>query len=281
MISTINLVNGYVFPLVNTIGLSSVGSTTTAYANLTPSFSHSFASSPIKYCDLSLCLLWPSVVSLVFLGSAMRVSPNDSQIFDLFKYCQSVFTGIGIKLNFPKDTKPQNTYMWRYLRHFCDRINEHNIDKELSYKLVDSIINNAKRYNQLHKGLAILASDRLIELSINSIGEHAKTTENIVDKVKRNHVFLGQFDDKIAELLYKKNRDALPNIVMWYKSDRLCPLYLAISETCGNAIRKLPKDDRILLPSGKDMVITRYKWLADRALKYRLRAILGKDWKEI
>ena len=183
-------------------------------------------------------------------------------------------------MGFPKNTDPKKTYMWRYLNYFINKVDEWEISDSTSYKLIDAIIAQSKRNNQLHKkGLAILSSDKILETGYKAINAELKLEGDTLDRLREDHIMLSAYSDKVHILMERPSTGALPNIVQWYIQGRLSRLYLATSKSCSTAMNRLSEFELTMLPNNKELLLLKHSCFKNALTKHRAKSILGDEWK--
>jgi len=182
---------------------------------------------------------------------------------------------MGIRVGFPKDTEPKKSYKWRFLKTFLDKVEEFEMSDEIARRLLDEIANYAVANNLTRKGLALLASDSVLEICCKRISESNQKTDELVEKLKHDCQLV-----RDVELLSKPDGTSWPTIVRLYIHGDLSESCLALSERCHQAMMKLDKLERQMLPSGKSLIL-RQNEIASKISKSRLRAIMGGDLRRL
>ena len=203
-------------------------------------------------------------------------SPDDVKVWKLFKYAQSSFGRAGINIAFPKDTDPKKTYKWRYLFKFAQKLDELQITNEVACRLIDAVATYAVRSKQLHKGLALLVSDSVLETCCKDIERCDKSRDTIIDRICKDAKFV-----RVNDPMARSSEHGLPNIVKWHMRGLVSELYISLSEKCENAIIKLDKVERSMLPSTKELALTAAATMKDVRIKHKIRSIMGDDLRGI
>jgi len=147
------------------------------------------------------------------------------------------------------------------------------------FKIAVAMALEAKKKGHLRrKGMAILASDNLLEVGCKLLEAEDKAQDNIIDRIVASRKFVESLDNPIDRMISSASDEALPNIVMWHMDGSISTVYLSISKTCNAAMRKIDKDDRKLLPDAVELIKARRKVEKPARLKARVRAMMGNDW---
>lgn len=198
---------------------------------------------------------------------------SQSDIYDYFHVCKETFSEYGMSLNFPKNTDPTKTYKWRYLKTFDKKIKQWDLGKDLARLIIKSAIKYAYESKTLRRGLSILASDKILELAYNDLKNKSDRQEDLIDDIEESKKWV----DSRNGLLGLNNR-MIPNIVVWYISNRISKNFLSISKSAKHAIGELREEHRSMLPSEFELILARDKIISDLYLKIKVKKIMGKDW---
>jgi len=209
------------------------------------------------------------------MSSDITLAP-DIRVWKVFKYCQDKFGKAGIKITFPKDTDPKKTYKWRYLLSFIKKIDEMQASIDTTHQLINAVVKYAASNNQLHKGLSLLTSDKVLEACCNIALQSGKSESNLLDKIKKDRDLV-----ESGDLLGKKHERGMSNIVRWYIEGSISDLYLSLSKKCHETMMQLSKIERSMMPNGKELILTRMDILNEPKLKAKIRKIMLNDWREI
>lgn len=203
----------------------------------------------------------------------MNDAPNkDSRILRVFKYCKNSFGKHNINIDFPKNTNPKNTYKWRYLNNFVDKVDELKLNDDFVEILIDTIADYAHKNKQLKRGLSLLTSNATMEQCLKIIESKDYNSDNrILKTIKLNNEFINNSD-----LLYRKSGRGLPNIVIWFLNNKISVYYLSISKKSHDAMMKLNKIERGMLPSGAELINAR-SICKNKNIWNKIKAILKDD----
>jgi len=204
------------------------------------------------------------------------VQTPDIKIWKIFKYCQDKFRKAGISLTFPKNTDPKKTYKWRYLVGFVKKLEEMEASTDAIHQLIEAIIKYATKNKQLHKGLSLLTSERVLSECCDVILQGHISEDKLIDRVKADYKLVAH-----ADLLGKKYARGMSNIVRWYIEGNISEVYLSLSEKCHEAMIKLDKLERCMMPSGKELILARMDILSNHKLKGKIKRAMLNDWRRI
>jgi len=177
---------------------------------------------------------------------------------------------------FPRGTDPRKTYKWRYLEHFCKRVDEWNISDETGCRMIDAMIQYAKKNKQINKGLALLASDKMLEVGYKAISNEDRMLDLTIQRIDADKNLVYNID-----LLSRTGPKSLPSIVKLYIQGRLSTTYLAVSRRCHEAMMQLDSIERSMLPRGHELINIRAKLLGSACTKNKIMMILGDDWRDM
>ncbi len=176
----------------------------------------------------------------------------------------------------PQDTDPTKTYKWRYVKHFLKRVDEWNITDDFAFKIIDAIVTYAKQNKQTRKGLSLLASDQILDKVFDIVQEGQKSEKSLASKLQRESELIHS-----TNLLESKHAKGMPMIVKLFLQNKISITILAYSKICQNTMMKLSKVDRQMLPSGKQLILTRMNTNNNPSLKSSIRSVLGSDWNKM
>lgn len=192
----------------------------------------------------------------------------------------------GRRLGFPKDTDPTKTYQWRYVEALAKRLRDWQFDDELSKKFIEIAIKYAKKHSLLNKGLSIFLQKNLLEVCHKQIVDAHAAGCSVLEQLRRVSSWLR--DQAGAAplrdvLLARRGMGSYCNLVRWYQSNELPEAYLALSRSCGQAIRRLATarpQERLLLPKDSRLFILNMNLTSDQDVRHQARAILHDDWRQ-
>ena len=194
----------------------------------------------------------------------------------IFKYCEAAFNSIGINVAFPQKTDPQKTYKWRYLCKFVRSIDEAEVPEAMVPDLINIVAAYAAETKQIHKGLSLLASDQVLIVCCERLLRKDRMHDDVVEMI-------GKSRDKVVatDPGGKAHAKSLTNVVKWFVHGELSETYLALSKRCHEAMVKLDKVERSMLPNGMQLIAVRDKLFKDVRLKHRIKLAMKDDWREI
>ncbi len=211
--------------------------------------------------------------------STPELNPEETTIFDIFRYCQRSFSRYGVSLSFPNNTDPKKTYKWRYLEGFLVKTKQLELSLKTAYRLIDAMVDYAHINKQLHsRGLAILSSASMLDIGYNSIKKEVNRDADLVMIIDRDLKFLSAYNDRLAALIHRENKTAVPNLIKWHMQGKLSTTFIAISKSCQIAIHKLSSMERLMLPKRVALYGVQRQCIANATLKHRLKSMLGDDW---
>lgn len=209
------------------------------------------------------------------------------QIWKVWDWCSDSYLRHGIRLSFPKNTKPENTYQWRYCRSLADKFNEWDFDDETSVRFIDTAVKHARKIGVLRKGLAVLHQGNMLDVVYDLLKQEANTFSQSIDSLKVVHKWIAaQIGDEnpLEVMLHREREGAFCNVTIWYEANKLSALYISLSKSCCKALARLKKKgfpERDLLPKVTDLYKLRYDFLKDVNNLKQARSILGDDWREL
>ncbi len=201
--------------------------------------------------------------SFSFSGSDMETSISDRRIVQLFKYCRDSFGAAGVNISFPEGTNPKLTYKWRYLNKFAMKVDSWQIDDETVIVIIGAIVKYAKANNQLNKGLALLFSDKILDVGYEALKKSEANITTICNNIELMHGFFRSSDMSVIDA---------------YLTRKISSIYISISKRCCDEMIKLSQNDRKMLPSGVEVIQTRAKISCNGRLKNKLKLIMKEDF---
>lgn len=182
-------------------------------------------------------------------------------------------------MSFPPNTDPRKTYKWRYLENFCDKIDEWGITESTAYRVIDAMVEHAKRHGQLHqRGIAILSSEQMLDIGYESLCRNEQTIDTIVERIRSDRKFILSLPN-LDLLSARENPNSFTNLVKWATQGKISLYYIAISKSCGLAMRKLDKFEReMIIPRTIELVEARRIICKNVITKHKIKLILREDW---
>lgn len=212
---------------------------------------------------------------------------SEERVLEVWDLCSAGYIQHGRKLNFPANTTPSKTYQWRYAKALANKFDEWNFDTATAQRFVDIAIRHAKQCKTLHKGLAALHQGNLLQICYDVLlAEEENNNQSLSSLGHIKRWWDSQLAGKqpLKTLLHRQTSGAYCNLVIWYQSSKLSPLYLALSKTCGIAMARLSEQDqseRALLPKATELYRLRTEFLTDLGTKKQAQTIFGNDWREL
>ncbi len=209
---------------------------------------------------------------------------NEDLTYKVLDWCFDIYSQHGISLRLPKNTKPQNTYQWRYCKAIADKFIEWEFDDEESKYFIHTAVNYSKRLGILKKGLAVLHQKNMLNVIHKLMEKDQYNNGRLrISLIDTNEWLKSQTQDNnpLDILLYRHDRFSSPNIVIWYGANKISRLYIALSKCCYTATNKLEYPEREQLPSTAELYKLRSNFISDLMNLEEARNILGKDWRNV
>lgn len=231
--------------------------------------------------------------SCVFGGTELSVTKSscidsdmitEERLWTVYGWCATAYLQHGIKIAFPANTDPRKTYQWRYLNSLVNKLNEWEFDDETSKKFIAIAVSQAKQKKVLNKGLACFLQSNLLDICYRKLTAQAKEDCSKLDALKQMKTWFDlQTGDKdpLRCLLHRSSPRAFSNIVMWHQSNRISPLFIALSKSCSKAVFQLQSNDieSNLLPSLSTLYLTRVNFLSESNNLNFVSTLFGTDWR--
>lgn len=201
-------------------------------------------------------------------------------VFTVYRWLQSAMQTAGRSIKFPKCKDVTKTYQYRWTKLFAERCyNELELDNKLVKALVYDIVRYAKSHHILDKGTQILCMNNIVDICHESIRTMIDNEGSLLYELRRSKAFLddhGSGEQLFRKLITPENEGGYPNIVMWYMSNEISRIYIAISERCQRAVGALAEEDRGEIPSNYDMFRICTQVVTSETIDI-LQDILGSD----
>lgn len=214
----------------------------------------------------------------------MSTALIDDRVMMVWEWCQAAYLQHGIRISFPANTDPHRTYQWRFVSSIAEKFNEWGFDDSTAKRFIITAVGEAKQRGVLRKGLAALHQSNMLDICYQIVTSQQKDN---VDQIESLASMKKWFDNQIGNadplnlLLYRRERNAMSNIVVWYKASKLSDLFLALSKVCGQAISRL-QDNPIecrLLPATTSLYLIRSEFLSERSNVKKTQVLFGTDWR--
>ena len=211
------------------------------------------------------------------------MTESDNRIMEVWHWCHDSYLQNGNKISFPKHTDPRQTYQWQYLRLMVQKFDEWHFDADTSKKFINVAIGLSKKRGTMMKGLAALHQSNLLEtchsIIIKEEQQNTSQLSALADMKEWFDAKVGEADP-LEALLARSNRNSFPNIVLWYKSNRLSELFIALSKSCCKAINRIEAaSEKQLLPTFASSYVLRMRFLDGVSDVTPFRNIFGNDWR--
>lgn len=209
------------------------------------------------------------------------------QVWKVWNWCSDSYLRHGIRLAFPKHTKPEKTYQWRYCRALVAKFGEWDFDDDTAVRFIDIAVKHAKNIGMLRKGLAIFHQSNMLHVVHDMLHAESMLYVQSLDTIGATHKWLRQQigDGQPCEMLLRRSKaGALCNLAIWYHANKIPALYIALSKSCYRALATLEKqgmDERDQLPKATDLYRLRSDFVQDINNLKQARCILGDDWREL
>lgn len=169
---------------------------------------------------------------------------------DVFDICQRAYAKNNKALRFNKYTNPKNTYTWRAIKTLTGKFNRCGLGPNQIFKIINA-------------GLEISNRDASFTLyrfnDLDFITECCKRAasadsqeQHIVDLFAKSHEWIIKncSNGVYQQLIRKQSLHGMTYLAMWYKSNMITELYIALSSDCSKAVEYLQShQDAQLLPT--------------------------------
>jgi hypothetical protein len=209
------------------------------------------------------------------------------RIWKVWEWCSDSYLRSGIRLSFPKNTKPERTYQWRYCKAIAEKFTQWDFDDSDCQHFIDIAVKYAKKAGSLRKGLAVLHQGNMLDAVYDILQGEKSSTNDSIDVLEHTKRWLkSQIGNRppLEVLLERQDADSLTNIAIWYQASKLPGLYIALSKMCCQALARLKKQgsiDNDLLPTVVDLYRLRSDFIDNDDNLREARVVLGKDWREL
>lgn len=208
---------------------------------------------------------------------------NDDKIIETYRIFRSSMRRYGKEISLPVKTDPRKTYSWRYLVNFLERAKGLDIDNDMLPHIIDAIVDNAKRHNQLKRGIAVLDQRNIVELCCVKLEREIQNEEQIINRIHESYKFLiskkneENVDSLSLLLATRKNYNAYANIVSWHQAGYIAAGYIAVSKACNKAMQKLESHEIRVLPELRQLLRLRLKLLHGCGIRVQLQEFMSSD----
>jgi len=211
---------------------------------------------------------------------------EEDRIQAVWDWCSEAYLRHGKRLTFPANTDRKKTYQWRYARAIANKFQQWDFDDQTARKFIDIAVNYAKQKGSLHKGLAVLHQSNMLDVCYKKLQEQSDKNGQELDVLASTKKWFDQVTDgnTINILLHRADPRSFSNLTIWYRANRLSPLFLALSHSCTSALTRLQKDnpdERTMLPTAARLFSLRSKIVQDLNTFKQARRIFKTDWREL
>jgi hypothetical protein len=203
----------------------------------------------------------------------------DSKVFTVYSWFQSEMRRVGRKIKFPKCSDKTKTYQFRWTKSFVKKCNEMELDDKIIHILVTDIVNYAKSRRLLDRGTQILCMGNITDVCYQGLKDLADDEVSLIEELRSCRTFLHeQVNDKdiLVRRLIESETGGCSNLLYWYNLGRLTEVFMALSNSCTQALAKLPEGEREELPSKFKLLRICTHTVSDDLLP-KLAAVMGSD----
>jgi len=235
--------------------------------------------------SVGFCEGWiMSVITAPRISQGMKKSVDQNRTWQIWQWCSDAYLRYGHRLALPANTDPCKTYQWRYVTAISGKFDEWGFDDQTAQKFINLAVEYAKKINMLWKGLAVLHQNNMLDKCYEMLQNEIDTNNHIIEGLKRSKDWVDRQTNKTSSidiLLSRPNEDAFCNLTMWYRSNKITDLYLALSKKCCQALTMLDKVERSVFPSKSHLYMMRTELSGNVHVLKAARQILFDDWREL
>lgn len=182
--------------------------------------------------------------------------------------CQDAYKRLGSDLNFPKDTDPKKTYQWRYLKSILHKFKTWDLSEIEMIDFIDLAVEQAKVSGYLHKGLSVLHQNNILDACYERLTRSSKRQDQNVKMLLNNHRWIQrQVVSGDPKNILLKTNGSMKNIVLWYQSNNISALYIALSKLCIATYDALSQAELQLMPTKSQLYLLRQEFMANPKAK--------------
>lgn len=180
----------------------------------------------------------------------------------------------------PKDTEPSRTYQWRYAAKFIKNMGDTpwEATKKIAYYAIQYAKENRGKENKGNtiwsRGLWVLTKSNIVDIAYDRHKKNDESASSDLEKLQQSYNYAKSQNFNLTF----RNPGGFPNMVSWYESGKISLDYLALSESCRQAMKSLDEIDRHVLPSETDIVNKRVKCLINDEYNNKVKTILKDDY---
>ena len=187
---------------------------------------------------------------------------SDDDVFDLYKLCQDAYKFYGTDLNFPKDTDPKKTYQWRYLKSIAHKFELWKLNQKEREDFIKIAVEQAKLSGYLHKGLSVLHQNNLLDSCYERLNKLSRGQDQNLRTILNNHRWLlRQAGSSDMKNILLKTHGSMKNIVLWYQSNSISALYIALSKLCMATYSHLSQAELKMMPTKPQLFLLRQDFM--------------------
>ena len=214
----------------------------------------------------------------------MKTSVDQNRTWQIWQWCSDAYLRYGHRLTLPANTEPYKTYQWRYLTAISSKFDEWGFDDQTAEKFINLAVGYAKRLNILRKGLAVLHQNNILTKCYEMLQNEVDSDQRVIDMLRRSKEWVDkQCGEKslIDVMLSRANEDGFCNLTIWYRSNKISDLYLALSRSCCRALATLNGFESSVFPSKAHLYMMRIELSKNVHVLKAARRILFDDWREL
>ena len=197
----------------------------------------------------------------------------DDIVLSIYDWFKRIMATVGRKVVDPQCIDITKTYRYRTISKFVDKAREFDLDKNQMQALVKEIVIYSKEHKLLHRGTSILNMSDVFLICCNQLELSVEATDGLLNTVLVAFPMIGQNEP----LHVPEKLGGFSRLVCLINSDRMPVEMLALSKQCRAALRRIPADERALLPSDIDLLKIRVKLLMDKSNYNKLKTIFEGD----
>jgi len=201
---------------------------------------------------------------------------KDDPVATIFRQFRTEMKSVGRKINFPQNTPPEKTYLYRSLKCFAEKVDEWEMSHDMSHTMISLVVRYAKDHNMLDRGAALLTMRSILDICHKQLSMQLDEREDAHSNLQRCRDFLDNQD-----LSARRRPGGYCNLTVWYQTGQLSLAFLSVSKSCLAALSKLPKSERSELPSKYDLLKSRIALLCTEENRVAVRKIMGADLQPI
>jgi len=203
----------------------------------------------------------------------------DSRVFTVYSWFQSEMRRVGRKIKFPKCSDKTKTYQFRWTKSFVKKCIELGLDDKIIHILIADIVNYAKSKRLLDRGTQILCMGNITDVCCKGLQDLADDEASLIEELWSCRTFLrDRVSDKdtLVHKLVESETGGCSNLLYWYNLGHLTEVFMALSNSCNQALAKLSEGEKEELPSSfKLLRICTHTVSGD--LLPQLTAVMGSD----